>query len=709
MIRRSWSSFVGGTALALLMVSAVAAEEAARVTAPAAEPSAGSSSGSEIAERAVETAPHGVSLGQAGALADPAPNALAGELRPGIDATVAAAPEPVRAEEAPDLTLSNPIVLPTEAPPVPAIAAAPAPEPPTAAEIAARLPHPLTLPTDAPAMPSIAAAPAPAAPVPAATPVPAAQPVRTGSVTAVAPQAAAALAVPDDALAAAIQAAVADFGRDKATGEERKTRAAIQAFYEGRAYQPVWTGGSGLTERARSAADRFGRAGEDGLDASDYAVRLPAPGASAADLAQVELAFAQSALRYASHAMSGRFDPTRLSALVTAKPPQIDPAAVLAETAAATDVSAALQAYNPPHEGYRRLRARLAQMERPVSAGVATPLQARVPDGPSLKPGQRDERVAVLRERLGVGTSVSDADSYDPALVEAVRAFQRENGIKATGVVGPATLAALNGPASAGAAPAGAGEPKVADIIANMERWRWLPRDLGSLHVFVNIPDFHLDVVAGGRAIHRTRVIVGKVQNQTPVFSETMTHIIVNPYWNVPVSILKKEMLDKIQATSGAYLDRGNYEVVVGSKVVSASAVDWSTVNPAAVRVRQRPGGGNALGNIKFMFPNQHSVYLHDTSSRGLFQQSYRALSHGCVRVNEPFAFADAVLSEEPSGLDGSKLKAMVGGSERWLWLKRKLEVHLAYFTVFVADDGHVESRADVYGHNEKTKRLLGL
>ncbi|WP_152982243.1 L,D-transpeptidase family protein, partial [Prosthecomicrobium hirschii] len=135
------------------------------------------------------------------------------------------------------------------------------------------------------------------------------------------------------------------------------------------------------------------------------------------------------------------------------------------------------------------------------------------------------------------------------------------------------------------------------------------------------------------------------------------------------------------QDIAGSYLDRGNYEVVVGKRVVSASEVDWANVNPNAVSVRQRPGGGNALGNIKFMFPNQHSVYLHDTSSRGLFSQTYRALSHGCVRVHEPFAFADALLAEEPGGLDGKQLKGMIGGGEKYLWLKRKLEVHLAYFT----------------------------
>ena len=168
-------------------------------------------------------------------------------------------------------------------------------------------------------------------------------------------------------------------------------------------------------------------------------------------------------------------------------------------------------------------------------------------------------------------------------------------------------------------------------------------------------------------------------------------------------------MLAKAQASGGAALSRGNFEVEVGNRAVDPPTVDWSTVAAHQVTIRQRPGGGNALGNIKFMFPNQHSVYIHDTSSRGLFANSYRALSHGCVRVHEPFAFADAVLSEEPGGLGGAQLKKMLGGGEKQVMLKRQVPVHIAYFTRFVDDGGHLETRRDVYGHDARMKRLLGL
>jgi L,D-transpeptidase YcbB len=334
---------------------------------------------------------------------------------------------------------------------------------------------------------------------------------------------------------------------------------------------------------------------------------------------------------------------------------------------------------------------------------VATPV-ARVPAGPAIRPGEKDVRVAVLRERLGVTGAVTadDGQTYDAALVQAVKSFQKSKGLNPTGIIGPQTVTAVN-------ETAGGVDGKIADIVANMERWRWLPRDLGAEHVLVNVPDFTLVIERNGTVVHKAKVIVGRVQNQTPIFSETMTHIIVNPYWNVPVSIVQKEFLAKAQETQGASLERGNYEVEVGNKLVSPSTVDWSTVNAANVHIRQRPGDGNALGNIKFMFPNQHSVYIHDTSSRGLFQQTYRSLSHGCVRVNEPFSFADALLADEPTGINGAKLKSMIGGGEKYLWLKKPIPVHIAYFTTFVDDDGTLQTRPDLYGHNARVKQLLGL
>ncbi|WP_407049895.1 murein L,D-transpeptidase [Methyloraptor flagellatus] len=510
------------------------------------------------------------------------------------------------------------------------------------------------------------------------------------------------LAAEAEQVSTALKAAIDELGTLKANAEERKDRAALAAFYAAHDYKPMFVAPEGLTAKALSAVDRFGKAAEDGLDPQDYPVPAVAPGRLPAASAKIELDLALDVIRYARHAQSGRFDPQRISHLVTAKPPVTDPNQVLAKVAGSDDVSAVLEAYNPPHEGYKRLKAKLAEMR--AAAEPQTPL-VRLPEGPVLKPGQKDARVAMLRERLGVTATVTanDASVYDASLVDAVKAFQKDHGISATGLVGATTVSALNDGGAGGAT------AKINDVIANMERWRWLPRDLGEIYVMVNVPDFTLRVMRDGQEIHKARVIVGRVENQTPIFSETMKHVIVNPYWNVPVSIVKKEMIGKAQQTAGTALTRGNFEVVVGSRSVDPTAVDWATVNPATVQIRQRPGDGNALGNIKFMFPNEHSVYIHDTSSRGLFAQSYRALSHGCVRVHEPFSFADAVLSEEPTKVDGAKLKKLVGGGEKTLMLQRHVPVHIAYWTAFVDDDGKLETRADLYGHNARVKKLLGL
>ncbi|MDR3496290.1 MAG: L,D-transpeptidase family protein [Ancalomicrobiaceae bacterium] len=591
-----------------------------------------------------------------------------------------------------------PVVAPA---PAPVVAAAPAALPAAEPALVARTSAPIAVATAPTAEPAATAAPAPASsdPVvavapaePAAAPPPPVAPVYLG------------VAASD--LSAGLQAAIDARLAQKpvedrhAAFDEKKEWAAISAFYAERAYAPLFVDGKGLAAHGLEAIDRLGRAAEDGLEVTDYPVPTLGDGPQAEDLAKAELQLIESSLKYARQAEAGRFDPIRLSELVTAKPPVPKPEDILKTLAAASDISAALEAFNPPHEGYKRLKAKLAELgpQKP-----ATPI-ARVPAGPLIRPGDKDARIALLRDRLGVtGTpTATDADLYDPALVQAVKTFQKAKGLNASGLVGPLTVNAVNEAANGT-------DSKAADIIANMERWRWLPRDLGSVYVMVNVPDFSLTVVNDGVVTHRARVIVGRVQNQTPIFSQTMTHIIVNPYWNVPISIVKKEYIGKAAETQGASLTRGNFEVEVGNRVVDPTAVDWTTVNPAQIHLRQRPGDGNALGNIKFMFPNQHSVYIHDTSSRGLFQQSYRSLSHGCVRVQEPFSFADALLAEEPTAITGAKLKSMIGGGEKYLWLKRPIPVHIAYFTYFVDDAGVLQVRPDLYGHNAKVKQILGL
>ena len=244
------------------------------------------------------------------------------------------------------------------------------------------------------------------------------------------------------------------------------------------------------------------------------------------------------------------------------------------------------------------------------------------------------------------------------------------------------------------------------DIVANMERWRWLPPSLGDSHVIVNVPAYELKVVRDGQIVHQTKVIVGKPETPTPIFSHTMEYLIVNPYWNIPPSIALKEMLPQLRSDPYA-LQRKGFEIVKNGKTVDPSGVDW-TGSVKNVRIRQPPGERNALGFIKFMFPNDHSVYLHDTPSRGLFARSTRAFSHGCVRVFEPFALANILLNHQ-NGLTERQLRNMIGSGERYIHLQNKLPVHIAYFTTFVDEAGTLQTKPDVYGHDAKVKAALLL
>ncbi|WP_249690609.1 L,D-transpeptidase family protein [Stappia sp. WLB 29] len=498
------------------------------------------------------------------------------------------------------------------------------------------------------------------------------------------------------------------------SAERRKQ---LDEFYAARGHELLWIADGVPTVEARRLVARLAQADRDGLKPADYA--LPADLAHSAGrmdearAARFEALLSAAALAYADHAQAGRVQPVSLSKNVTLEPVHPEPQEVLAALAASADPAAVLEGYNPPQPGFAALRAALAEI-RARDEDETPPM---VPDGATLKEGMRDARVAVLRARLGltseraveaeaaadaVADQASEASAeelFDARVKEAVLAFQRENGLHADGVVGPRTLLALNAVSDDGMAES--------DIVANMERWRWMPRDLGAFHIFVNIPEFKARLFRDGAQVYETRVVVGKPSNQTPVFSDVMDHVIVNPYWNVPYSIASEELLPSIMSDPG-YLSQRNYEVLAGGRVVDPSSVDWSGVNLNKVRIRQRPGGGNALGQIKFMFPNRHAVYLHDTPSKSLFARSARAFSHGCVRVQDPFDFADALLQMD-SEWTAARLKSMVGGQEKRADLTRPVPVHLAYFTAFVDENGKLQRRPDIYGHNATLTKALEI
>lgn len=469
---------------------------------------------------------------------------------------------------------------------------------------------------------------------------------------------------------------------------------ALVAFYTARGNQPAFTSGNHVSPLGQVALDQFAAAAVEGLNPADYAVPALPPKANDAQIAETELRIAAATLTYARHVQSGRFDPKTISKDVDPSPTVPDPAAVLAVVSGSPNPRAAFESFAPQYDEYKLLKVQLAKL---MAEGRGA-TQAQVPAGPMLRPGDSDPRVPLLRARLGIGGAPEDT-TYDAFLAEAVRDFQKLSGLKPDGVVGRGTLAALNGE----------GGDQLPDIVANMERWRWVPHQVAPVYVMVNIPEFMVRVVVNEQTVHETRVVVGKPETQTPIMSENMQYAVFNPSWNVPPSIIRNEMLPKLMADPYA-LERQGIDVVRNGRIVDPGSIDWSR-GATGYSFRQEPGERNALGRMKFMFPNKHAVYLHDTPSRSLFAREHRAFSHGCVRVHEPLAFAEALfaLGLPNEGWSQPRIAKLIGGNEKSVPLKRRFPVHLVYFNTFVDGNGRLVTREDLYGINGATKAILGL
>jgi len=476
-------------------------------------------------------------------------------------------------------------------------------------------------------------------------------------------------------LPAAIAALLAEQGpavRLKITNDDR---AALKAFYDARQGAPLWFGAGRFSPKADAAKARIAAAADDGLDPKRF--RLPGRPISddPQEIARAEVELSAAALAYAREAWGGRVDPNVISRNIASRPDPFDAGAALASLDASSDVAATLDGFNPPQPQFQALRKLLVEARGAQADKIERP---EIAFGKLLRPGDEDPRVPALRARLGLA-GADDDYLYDDALAAAVVNFQIDKKIESSGVVGRQTVGALN---------AGAERKDDAELIAiNMERWRWMPRDLGATHVLVDLPAFRLHVVKDGQEVYETRVIIGKPTNQTPVLSSAINNIVVNPYWNVPVSIALKEL------SQGSL--RGFEVVDSKGRVVPPGEIDWASVKAHKLRIRQPPGERNALGHIKFQFQNRFAVYLHDTPSRKLFGNDYRALSHGCVRVDQPLEFADALSGAQ--GLSGDKLQKMIGGKERGLPLTDPVPVHLTYFTAWVDADGKLDRRKDLY------------
>jgi murein L,D-transpeptidase YcbB/YkuD len=479
-------------------------------------------------------------------------------------------------------------------------------------------------------------------------------------------------------------------------------------FYGARHFEPLWLskaddGSIAFSPNAEKIIQVFKDSELEGFRPSDYLTAdldVAAAGTDPMKLAALETAFSTAAIRYAQDAFGGRISPLDVNKTWTIAPKRINEAEMLVKLADSSEPDKLLLALSPTQPEFLGLKAALAKFYD----GAVMDAAITIPEGKLLKPGMQDERVTLLRQRLDVpepdipetaGAAVTVDINYDEPLVAAVQAFQESLGLNGDGVIGPATIAALNG---------GSATTKE-DIVANMERWRWEPNDYGDFQVTVNIPEFRLWIMNKDEVHYTTRVVVGTPKNQTAVFNDEIEHIVVNPYWNVPSSIATNEIKPHLIANPG-YLASQNMEMLSGGKVINASAIDWTQTNINRFHIRQRPGAGNALGRVKFLFPNQHDIYLHDTPSKSLFSRSFRAYSHGCVRVENPMDFADALLKLEPS-LSAETLTASFGDTERWFNLTTKIPVHISYFTLRVDADGTIRSYGDVYGMNQRLKELL--
>jgi len=500
-------------------------------------------------------------------------------------------------------------------------------------------------------------------------------------------------------------------------GTARADRAALADFYGAYRGTPLWVGEDGLTERGQAIAREIAEADDWGLDAAAF--RLPqarrAASLGTAEQARAEAELAAAALTYARHARGGRVDPRSVARHIDQTPPLRNPREVLEELAAADAPDAYLRGLHPRHPQFHKLRAALLKLrhkgESEADAAAEKRREITIPDGPVLRPGMSHAHVALIRQRLDIAGAPNDPDVFDADVEEAVRVFQARRGLTTDGLVGRGTRGALNGDT-----PQVTGSPEQR-LVLNMERWRWLPEELGDFHVWDNIPEYQTRVLRDGNVIHQAKIIVGKPNTQTPLFSADMKYIVFHPGWGVPNSIKVKEILPYLRPSSSFFgfgttdtsvLRRHNLRVSVNGRPVDASKIDWSRVDIRRYQFVQPPGPSNVLGEVKFLFPNKHDVYMHDTSQRHLFKQSTRMYSHGCVRVDDPLKFAQLLLAHD-KGWSAAKVAGMIdsGPQDNRVTLGNPIPVHITYFTSIADDDGKIRHFADIYGHDKRLALAL--
>jgi len=491
--------------------------------------------------------------------------------------------------------------------------------------------------------------------------------------------------------------------RKKYTDERTKAEhAALDSFYGARDNAPYWTTETGFTDAARKMIVEIGRADNYGLEPEKFNLNS-LPGANTElnreQRIEVEKQLSLIMLKYARFAKGGRFDPTKLSRYIDRGANLPDPAKLLADFDKAGDKAEYLRSLHPKHPQFEKLRQRLLSLR----AKNETHDRVHIPVGPVLKPGRVHAHVALLRKRLGIvppravdGTKGLNPREYDSVLEDAVKAFQRKHNLSPDGIVGSGTKRAMN--------VNNASQAQI--LLVNMERWRWMPDNLGKTHIQINIPAFRYKVVKNGRSIHTEKVVVGKLANKTPIFSDEMERIVFHPFWNVPPSIKYKEIYPSLRH-SNSVLKRHHLKVKYRGRPIDPYYVNWNNADLRQYHFYQPPSRNNVLGQMKFMFPNEHSVYMHDTSSKQYFKQNVRTYSHGCIRVQNPRKLADLLLNNDKGWSSKRVGRILANGSNHSVELNSKIPVHITYLTAVIDDNGKLKTYRDYYGHDRRISAAL--
>ena len=486
----------------------------------------------------------------------------------------------------------------------------------------------------------------------------------------------------------------------------------LEPFYRRRQYRPAWMGWGGALRRADELLRAVAEVEGDGLNPQDYRLgelrqrierlhRGKSAGSARGDIAETDLLLTNAFLHCAAHLQRGRVRAEDVHREWRAKSPPVNLAGLLQTALDLDRVAGALAELRPSQPGYARLR-RVLQRYRRISVGGEWPHIAADAYAPSA---WRPETVHKVWRRLSatgdIGEDVGERDVEE--LRRGLRRFQNRHGREPTGQLDEATLEALNVPL----------QERLDQIISNMERWRWLPRDPKVRYILVRLADFELDALEAGQIALNMRVIAGKEYWRTPIFSCTLTHLVFNPHWYVPKSIAVAEILPQVRRDPG-YLERRGFRLVQGegqeAHSVSVHEVDWSALNAEnfPLRLTQAPGPNNPLGRVKFALPNPFGIYLHDTPDDQLFERRERYLSHGCIRLEKSGELAEYLLRDEPGWTEQRVSQALAQDRPLQVNFSKPVPVYLVYWTAWVDEDGAVQFRSDLYGEDRKLRQVLG-